>query len=132
MPPRRQRTARVLLPFPPDRLSELSWSELWQLHDEARQSGGVVQGHSNLLQLKAHLAREALRDCRLCERNCGIDRLKGETAYCGVAEQSYVGSEFIHMGEEPELVPSYAVFLAGCTFHCVYCQAHKVAFNPQA
>jgi len=153
-PPRRQLTAQVLLPVTGESLATLTESQLWTLHElgTGMASAEVVRSkvqteqtegpyldtslppalQTNLLQIKNRLGREALRSCHLCERHCGIDRLAGEVAYCGIAAQSYVGSEFIHMGEEEELVPSYAVFFAGCTFHCVYCQAHRVAFNPQA
>lgn len=146
--PRRRATAAVRLPLAAAAVATLDLAGLLALHawgmalrgdpaalpppglplDPALPRAGLA----DLLQVKARLGREALRDCRLCERRCGIDRLAGQTDYCGVGAESFIGSEFIHMGEEPELVPSHAVFFAGCTFHCVYCQAHKVAFNPRA
>jgi putative pyruvate formate lyase activating enzyme len=36
------------------------------------------------------------------------------------------------MGEEPDLVPSYTVFFAGCTFDCVFCQNWDISTRPDA
>jgi putative pyruvate formate lyase activating enzyme len=75
-------------------------------------------------------ARDVLKSCRLCERRCGVDRTAGQRGYCRVLE-SKVSSEFIHIGEEPEIVPSYTVFFAGCTFKCVFCQNWDISQNPE-
>lgn len=34
------------------------------------------------------------------------------------------------MGEEPPLVPSYAVFLAGCSLRCAFCSEAEVVADP--
>ncbi|MBI4999961.1 MAG: radical SAM protein [Euryarchaeota archaeon] len=85
----------------------------------------------SLLGLKRELARRTLRSCRFCERACGADRGAGETGYCGVAEPR-VASEFVHLGEEPELVPSHTIFFSGCTLKCVYCQNWDISQDPSA
>jgi putative pyruvate formate lyase activating enzyme len=85
----------------------------------------------SLLNLKAELARRVLSRCRLCERRCGVDRTKGERGFCGVTEPR-VATQFIHFGEEPELVPSYTVFFSGCTFRCSYCQNWDISQDPRA
>jgi putative pyruvate formate lyase activating enzyme len=74
-------------------------------------------------------AEEILSSCRLCERRCGVDRTSGERGFCRVLE-SRVSSEFLHYGEEPELVPSYTIFFSGCTFSCVFCQNWDISQNP--
>ena len=74
-------------------------------------------------------AEAILRSCALCERRCNADRKSGERGYCGVLE-SRISSEFVHFGEEPELVPSYTVFFAGCTFKCVFCQNWDISQRP--
>ncbi len=76
----------------------------------------------SLLDLKIELARIILRNCYFCERRCMVDRSAGKTGVCGVGENPKVASEFMHYGEEPELVPSYTIFFNGCTFKCVFCQ----------
>lgn len=76
----------------------------------------------SLLELKAIIAEKMLLKCEVCENRCRIDRTSGERGKCGVGDQSFYASEFLHMGEEEELVPSHTVFFLGCTFECVYCQ----------
>ncbi len=122
-------------------LDGLDEAELWGLHDAAmlrwrtawgeRVEGPAAAGTS-LLELKSTLAHRMLLSCRMCERRCGIDRTAGETGYCGVGETSRVASNFLHFGEEPELVPSHTIFFAGCTFHCAYCQNWDIAMDARA
>lgn len=63
-----------------------------------------------------------LSSCRLCERRCGVNRLEGETGFCRVGKDFRIFGCHLHWGEEPELIPSGTVFLAGCTLNCCYCQ----------
>lgn len=74
------------------------------------------------LDLKARTAREMLRACQFCERQCGVDRAAGERGACGVPAEATVASCFLHTGEESPLVPSGTIFFVGCTFQCVFCQ----------
>ncbi len=78
------------------------------------------------LSLKSELADRILSGCVLCERRCKVNRKKGEKGYCEVKE-SKISSEFLHMGEEEELVPSHTVFFAGCNFGCVFCQNYEIS-----
>lgn len=81
----------------------------------------------SLLQLKAIIARRMLADCVLCENRCRVDRISGQRGNCKVGKDSFYASEFLHVGEEPELVPSHTVFFTGCTFRCLYCQNWDIA-----
>jgi putative pyruvate formate lyase activating enzyme len=103
---------------------------LWQAHDDAvkRASGGAGL---SLLDVKIELANRMLKRCSLCERSCGVDRTAGEVGHCG-AREARVSSEFIHMGEEPELIPSHTIFLSGCTFDCVFCQNWDISTRPDS
>lgn len=74
----------------------------------------------SLLDLKAVIAYRILESCELCEFKCRTNRKK-EIGYCRVKE-SLVASDFLHYGEEPELVPSYTILFSGCNFWCVFCQ----------
>jgi putative pyruvate formate lyase activating enzyme len=67
--------------------------------------------------------------CHLCERGCGAQRKAGKKGACGVLG-SLVSSEFLHFGEEPELVPSHTVFFAGCNFKCAFCQNWEISQDP--
>lgn len=82
------------------------------------------------LEEKINSAEEILSGCHFCERRCRVNRMDGEKGYCGVLE-SRIASEFIHLGEEPELIPSYTIFFSGCTFTCVYCQNWDISQYPE-
>lgn len=103
---------------------------LWSIHAEAMASRGG-SGNGTLLGLKSVLASRMLGACHLCERACRSDRAAGEAGHCGVLDAK-VSSDFLHMGEEPDLVPSYTVFFAGCTFNCVFCQNWDISTHPDA
>jgi putative pyruvate formate lyase activating enzyme len=110
---------------------DLPTEDLWRTHNLAIEGGFSPGGRTSLLDLKIELARRMLERCNLCERRCGTNRLIGKTGYCGVRD-SRVSSEFIHMGEEPDLVPSYTIFFSGCTFKCVYCQNWDISTRPES
>lgn len=120
-------------------------AELWRAHEKGllglrRLLSGVNDGkvkmevlekpETSLMDLKVELARRVLKSCRFCERRCGTDRIAGESGFCGVGELPRMASEFMHHGEEPELVPSYTVFFNGCTFQCQYCQNWDISQFP--
>lgn len=86
----------------------------------------------SLLGLKVQLARRILKSCHFCERRCKADRTAGNVGVCGVGEQSRIASEFMHHGEEPELVPSYTIFFNGCTFKCCLCQNWDISQFPES
>ena len=109
-----------------------SISALWRMHDASiggQDSEKEVGGRISLLDLKIELANNMLADCRLCERRCGANRSAGMKGHCGVLDAK-ISSDFIHMGEEPDLIPSYTIFFAGCTFNCVYCQNWDISTRP--
>ena len=101
--------------------SELT-DRLWKKHDMILQRMNVRnrEPKQSLLDLKIELAFRIFQKCCFCERRCGVDRRKN-SGNCGVKE-ARIASEFLHIGEESVLVPSYTVFFSGCTFHCVFCQ----------
>ena len=76
----------------------------------------------NFLDLKISIARSMLKQCRLCEWRCGVDRLSGKRGVCRLDARAYVHSWFLHLGEEAPLVPSGTIFYGSCNFRCVYCQ----------
>jgi len=117
--------------------------DLWKLHNDAMKtfrerkelirSLKEVQGLpvSSLLDLKSAIAGKMLENCEFCERRCGINRKKKEIGYCRCDAISRYSSEFLHHGEEPELVPSHTIFFSGCNFSCVYCQNWQISTNPR-
>jgi putative pyruvate formate lyase activating enzyme len=108
--------------------------DLWKIHTKTIQEGmnneEVERPDVSLLDLKLKLARHMLAHCELCERRCKANRLMGKEGHCRVV-RSKISSEFIHWGEEPELVPSHTIFFSGCTFNCVFCQNYDISQNPK-
>ena len=104
---------------------------LWEEHKKALDAGYGTTSSVSLLDLKSELASRSLDDCALCERRCGTNRRGGVKGHCGVLEPR-ISSSFLHMGEEPELVPSYTIFFSGCTFNCVFCQNWDISTKPEA
>ncbi|MBE0433258.1 radical SAM protein [candidate division WOR-3 bacterium] len=73
---------------------------------------------------------ELLAPCRVCPRECGVDRIKGELGSCGAGLEPEISSYHRHFGEEPPLVGlhgSGTIFLTHCNLHCVYCQNYEIS-----
>jgi putative pyruvate formate lyase activating enzyme len=81
---------------------------------------------------RAEIAREALRNCRLCPRNCGVDRTAGETGYCGLDEKLRCFRELLFDGEESDLNPSYHICFTGCNLRCEFCTVAEWNEQPLA
>jgi putative pyruvate formate lyase activating enzyme len=82
------------------------------------------------LSAKIADATERLADCRLCPRECGVNRLKGETGFCGVGRWAVVASAHPHFGEEAPVVGvggSGTIFFSSCNLQCVFCQNFEIS-----
>jgi len=82
----------------------------------------------SFLNLKTDLLKEMLKECQFCERKCKVNRYE-KTGFCRCRDLSYYSSEFLHMGEESELIPSHTIFFNRCTFACVFCQNFSIVYN---
>lgn len=68
--------------------------------------------------------------CRLCPRECGVDREHGQLGYCGMPAMPMAARAALHYWEEPCISGtegSGAVFFSGCTLRCVFCQNYEIA-----
>jgi putative pyruvate formate lyase activating enzyme len=75
-------------------------------------------------------AREILRECRLCPRECRVDRLAGQKGKCQVTREVVVSSYGPHFGEEAPLVGEHGsgtIFFAYCNLKCVFCQNYTIS-----
>ena len=66
-----------------------------------------------------------LNQCRLCPRECGVNRLAGQRGRCGADSRVFVARAALHMWEEPCICGdrgSGAVFFTGCALGCCFCQ----------
>lgn len=73
------------------------------------------------------------RNCRLCPRQCGVDRENGQRGFCGCPGTALVAKAMLHKWEEPALAGpggSGAVFFGGCTLGCSYCQNAAISRKP--
>ena len=68
--------------------------------------------------------------CRLCPRECDVNRLKGKKGFCGVDAKVMVARAALHMWEEPCISGkegSGAVFFSGCSLGCGFCQNRRIS-----
>jgi putative pyruvate formate lyase activating enzyme len=78
-----------------------------------------------ILQERAEQAIEALRSCRVCPRDCQIDRYNNKIGVCKSGRLACVASAFPHFGEEDCLRGwngSGTIFFGWCNLRCVFCQ----------
>ena len=71
-----------------------------------------------------------LRSCRLCPRNCGVDRTAGQTGFCGCGAEARLARASLHFWEEPCVsgtAGSGTVFFSDCNMRCVFCQNHDIS-----
>ena len=87
--------------------------------------------NKSLIKKNIEKANEILKNCKLCERKCSVNRLNNEIGFCKVLKPK-ISSKFVHMGEEEELIPSFTIFFAGCTFACVFCQNCDISQFPDS
>jgi putative pyruvate formate lyase activating enzyme len=80
-------------------------------------------------------ALELLRaSCRVCPRECSVDRLADERGLCKIGRRAVVASHFPHFGEEDCLRGwrgSGTIFFGGCNLRCVFCQNYDVSWQAQ-
>jgi putative pyruvate formate lyase activating enzyme len=90
-------------------------------------------------ELRARTAEAvaALADCRLCPRDCGVNRLQDAWSACKTGRHAIVSSWFPHFGEEDCLRGwngSGTIFFGHCNLRCVFCQNFDISqdIKPRA
>ncbi|MEJ2218068.1 MAG: radical SAM protein [Gemmatimonadota bacterium] len=86
------------------------------------------------MRRRADEAVAALADCRLCPRDCGVNRLAGKWSACKTGRHAVVTSVFPHMGEESCLRGwrgSGTIFFGHCNLRCVFCQNGDISQGLQ-
>jgi len=83
------------------------------------------------LQIRIEAAYNLLESCRVCPRECGVNRLKDDKlGFCRSGLKAVVSSASPHLGEEPPLSGakgSGTIFFANCNLRCVYCQNYPIS-----
>lgn len=76
-------------------------------------------------------AYKLLEHCRVCPRECGVNRLKNDKmGFCRSGLNPVVSSASPHHGEEPPLSGdkgSGTIFFTNCNQRCVYCQNYPIS-----
>ncbi|MHC5114598.1 MAG: radical SAM protein [Planctomycetota bacterium] len=101
--------------------------------DAAREPCYLDPAVRRTLDDRVEQALAELADCRACPRNCGIDRLAGETQVCNTGRYARVSSAFPHFGEEDCLrgwAGSGTIFFSMCNLRCVFCQNWEISQLP--
>ena len=86
------------------------------------------------LRNKIDQAHEILRECTLCPRSCGADRLSGELGTCQTGERAIVSSHNPHFGEEAPLVGDHGsgtIFFSRCNLLCIFCQNYDISHEGE-
>jgi len=84
------------------------------------------------IETAREMAASHLRECRLCPRECRVDRSSGQVGYCGLDDKIRCFREMLHGAEEAELSPSHQVYLAGCNLRCGFCTVPEWNEEPLA
>ncbi|MFZ4739574.1 MAG: radical SAM protein [Bacteroidales bacterium] len=74
----------------------------------------------------------ALKTCRICPRNCGVNRYSDKLGYCGSDADYNISSIVLHKGEEPIISGKNGicnVFFSRCNLQCIYCQNEQISCN---
>ena len=88
----------------------------------------------NLLNLHnlTQKALQCLKNCTLCPRRCGVNRLEGEKGVCNTGRRAWVASFDAHFGEERPLVGKYGsgtIFFSHCNLLCNFCQNYDISHH---
>ena len=103
-----------------------------------------IQNIQNIQEEKANIAEEGVSigyageqqgilsyaSCRLCPRECRVNRLKGERGFCHAGSTMHIGRAAPHFWEEPCLSGSKGsgtIFFSYCSLSCVFCQNQRLS-----
>ena len=87
---------------------------------------------SGMLRERVEQAKAQLASCRVCPRNCRVNRLEDKFAVCKTGRYAVTSSHFPHFGEEDCLRGkrgSGTIFFSGCNLRCVFCQNYDISWE---
>jgi putative pyruvate formate lyase activating enzyme len=99
-----------------------------------KQAAYLLLHEQGVLAGRIAKAREGLSPCRICPRQCKVDRLANEKGTCRTGSTAVVSSYAPHFGEESPLVGSGGsgtIFLTHCSLLCVFCQNYEISHLGQ-
>jgi putative pyruvate formate lyase activating enzyme len=86
--------------------------------------------HNGKLADRVGAARALLKNCQVCPRHCGVNRLADETGKCHTGKLAVVSSYGPHFGEEAPLVGKHGsgtIFFTNCNLECRFCQNYSIS-----
>jgi len=92
--------------------------------DSSFEPGYLKLHQSGELKKRGETLWNIMQNCRLCPRECGVNRIEGEEGFCGASSQLEISSYHPHFGEERPLVGrggSGTIFYTHCGLRCVFC-----------
>ncbi len=75
---------------------------------------------------------DSYRECRLCPRDCGVDRAAGKLGVCRQTAECRISSAGPHFGEEPSFSGTHGsgtIFFCGCSSRCFFCQNWQISMQ---
>jgi putative pyruvate formate lyase activating enzyme len=79
------------------------------------------RGRQALAAARFEIASAALARCELCSHRCGVNRLLRPAGVCNAGHVPRIFSAQVEVGDELELIPSFAIALSGCNMRCSFC-----------
>lgn len=92
---------------------------------------GKLENEGKLAQ-RIDEAYAIFEECRLCPRQCGVNRMNGERGFCKAPSNVMIYSAQPHFGEEVSLVGkngSGTIFFSNCNLRCVFCQNWPISIE---
>ena len=89
---------------------------------------------AGFLAERVEAAYSIFEECRLCPRECGVNRLDGEKGFCRAPLKVMVYVAQPHFGEEMSLVGRHGsgtIFFSNCNLRCVFCQNWPIALKGE-
>lgn len=74
--------------------------------------------------------KDVLNECKLCPRNCSVNRNCGEVGYCKAGNEIVIAKYYLHKWEEPCITGengSGTIFFTYCNLRCLFCQNYKIS-----
>ena len=90
--------------------------------------------HDGELAKRIEGTLKMMEACSLCPRDCGVNRLKGETGFCETGRRAKVASYNAHFGEEAPLVGRHGsgtIFMSSCNLLCNFCQNYEISHQRE-
>lgn len=99
-------------------------SSLYTLEGKVFEPGYIRLDKQGELANRIDKLNHQLKECRLCPRECGVNRLQGEKGICQGGAKAMVATSYPHFGEERVLVGNFGsgtIFFSNCNLRCVFC-----------